>query len=409
MADYSPKAVRWIAGLLVFVAAGYLVAVPAAMLVWDAFFSESRPTIQKLDDMTSADWIRIKSIEAIMAGIFFALGASIGSFLNVVAYRLPQRIPLVFRRSRCPVCETPIEGRDNVPLWGWLKLGGRCRHCATPIPLRYPLAEAAIGTIFLWLFAVQLISGGWNLPNRTPNVYTGVVWILLYTKWDLVAYYFYHTLLFSLLFVLLLIDCDRLKLSLRQVLVCSVWLCLPTLIWPALYFWPLHLTPWPVGDSLLQWLCGAGLGVVIGSALDRKSHLTVGLAWVGVALGWQAVLGVAAVTSVLRLIGTLAAWIWNRSRNTASSYWLTPASWTAWLLAGTLVHHSMWRLAVSCGSAYWPGDSVNTTLFILWTTLMTVLVVINKAVGYLPTYTNTRPSAQTEIPTPAQSPHSEGG
>jgi leader peptidase (prepilin peptidase) / N-methyltransferase len=239
MSDSSTKAVRWIVILLVVVGFGYLVVVPGLLMAWETWFAAERPMMQKLEGTTVADWFRIKSMEAAMAGIFFALGASVGSFLNVVAYRLPLGVPLVFRRSRCPVCLTPIEGRDNIPLLGWLRLGGRCRHCGTPISLRYPLVEGLVGSIFLLLFSVQLISGGWNLANRTPNTYTGVVWVLLYTKWDLVGFYFYHMLLFSLLFVLLLVDYDRLRLNWRQVLICSVWLCIPPLIWPSLYLWPL--------------------------------------------------------------------------------------------------------------------------------------------------------------------------
>jgi leader peptidase (prepilin peptidase) / N-methyltransferase len=70
------------------------------------------------------------------------LGAVFGSFLNVVAYRLPRRESLASPGSRCPRCETPIRARDNIPVLGWLALRGRCRHCREPIAVRYPLVEA---------------------------------------------------------------------------------------------------------------------------------------------------------------------------------------------------------------------------------------------------------------------------
>lgn len=70
------------------------------------------------------------------------LGAAIGSFLNVVAYRLPRRESLAFPASHCPRCEAAIRARDNIPVLGWLALRGRCRHCREPIAIRYPLVEA---------------------------------------------------------------------------------------------------------------------------------------------------------------------------------------------------------------------------------------------------------------------------
>ena len=73
------------------------------------------------------------------------LGAIIGSFLNVVAYRLPRGESLLHPRSRCPQCETPIKPYDNVPVLGWLWLRGRCRACGAPISARYPLVEAVTG------------------------------------------------------------------------------------------------------------------------------------------------------------------------------------------------------------------------------------------------------------------------
>jgi leader peptidase (prepilin peptidase)/N-methyltransferase len=81
---------------------------------------------------------------AVVAGI---LGAVIGSFLNVVAYRLPRGESLVRPGSRCPHCETPIKPYDNVPVLGWLWLRGRCRACGAPIAWRYPAVEALTGLL----------------------------------------------------------------------------------------------------------------------------------------------------------------------------------------------------------------------------------------------------------------------
>jgi leader peptidase (prepilin peptidase)/N-methyltransferase len=74
-------------------------------------------------------------------------GLIVGSFLNVVAYRLPLGESLVLPASHCPSCGVPIKPYDNVPVLGWLLLRGHCRACRTPISARYPLVEALTGAL----------------------------------------------------------------------------------------------------------------------------------------------------------------------------------------------------------------------------------------------------------------------
>lgn len=90
---------------------------------------------------------------ATFAGVF---GAVIGSFLNVVVYRLPRRESLVRPASRCPACQTPIKPYDNLPVVSWLMLRGRCRACAEPIPIRYPAVEALCAL----LCVAAIVAGG---------------------------------------------------------------------------------------------------------------------------------------------------------------------------------------------------------------------------------------------------------
>ncbi len=71
----------------------------------------------------------------------FVFGAIIGSFLNVVAYRLPRKRSIVFPPSGCPACSSPIQWFDNIPILSFLLLRGRCRRCQAVIPLHYPLVE----------------------------------------------------------------------------------------------------------------------------------------------------------------------------------------------------------------------------------------------------------------------------
>jgi leader peptidase (prepilin peptidase)/N-methyltransferase len=79
--------------------------------------------------------------------ITFALGACLGSFLNVCIHRIPADESVVHPGSRCPRCRTPIAWHDNVPVLSWLWLRARCRSCQAPIPARYPLIEIATGTL----------------------------------------------------------------------------------------------------------------------------------------------------------------------------------------------------------------------------------------------------------------------
>jgi len=75
-------------------------------------------------------------------------GLAVGSFLNVVVYRVPRRLSVVRPGSFCPACGTPIRSSDNVPVVSWLILRGRCRHCGEPISPRYLVVELATGVLF---------------------------------------------------------------------------------------------------------------------------------------------------------------------------------------------------------------------------------------------------------------------
>src|SRR5215813_7301003 len=84
-----------------------------------------------------------------MLAVAFAVGACVGSFLNVCIYRMPADESVVWPHSRCPGCGTPIAWYDNVPLVSLALLRARCRSCGAVIPARYPLVEAATGALAL--------------------------------------------------------------------------------------------------------------------------------------------------------------------------------------------------------------------------------------------------------------------
>lgn len=88
-------------------------------------------------------------IQGVVIVFMFLLGSVIGSFLNVCILRIPEEVSIVLPGSRCPKCHKPIHWYDNVPVFAWLWLGGKCRACGAPISPMYPLVELATGLLFV--------------------------------------------------------------------------------------------------------------------------------------------------------------------------------------------------------------------------------------------------------------------
>src|SRR5687767_268876 len=88
----------------------------------------------------------------LIATFLFAFGACIGSFLNVVVWRLPRGKSLISPPSHCPNCQHRLAWYDNIPVFGWLMLRGRCRYCAVPISARYPIIEFITGSLLVFYY-----------------------------------------------------------------------------------------------------------------------------------------------------------------------------------------------------------------------------------------------------------------
>lgn len=117
-------------------------------------------------------------IELITGSFVFVLGIMIGSFLNVVIYRIPKNESIAFPASKCQSCDTPLKWYHNIPIFSWLFLGGKCGFCKAPISTQYPVVE------FI----------------------TGVIFLTLYMKLGLVWYFPFVALSFAALFALVMID-----------------------------------------------------------------------------------------------------------------------------------------------------------------------------------------------------------
>lgn len=267
-------------------------------------FAEELP-----DRLTTGESIQIAGLQLFMNLWILFFGASVGSFLNVIVYRMPREMSLSSPPSRCPGCETKIRRGDNLPVIGWLLLKGRCRACQMRIPIRYPTVEAITGLLFLLVAHLELLSGGATLPVRVPEAYTGFIWVVWYTKWDLVSLYLYHMLMIINVLTIGLMSRDGVRIPLRLwgPLIAVGIVC--PMIWPGLHPQPWSMSLWhramERGESPDWWwgmascLLGGGVGLSLGwgggKLLDRdpkdgigRQGLKIGLLIVGIYLGWQA-------------------------------------------------------------------------------------------------------------------------
>jgi leader peptidase (prepilin peptidase)/N-methyltransferase len=96
---------------------------------------------------------------AVVAGV---LGLAVGSFLNVVVWRVPRHESVVRPPSHCPSCDAQLGALENIPVVSWLALRGRCKHCGARISIRYPFVELL--TAGLWVGMALRFGAAWELP-----------------------------------------------------------------------------------------------------------------------------------------------------------------------------------------------------------------------------------------------------
>ena len=102
------------------------------------------------------------------------LGLLIGSFLNVIIYRIPRRLSFIFPRSKCVHCQFTLKYYDLIPIFSWLKLGGKCRKCQSRISIRYPLVELL--TSFLFIISMNRIT---NYQGETISLLSHLMSLVL--------------------------------------------------------------------------------------------------------------------------------------------------------------------------------------------------------------------------------------
>jgi len=206
--------------------------------------------------------------EILVTGYAFVIGACVGSFLNVVAWRLPLGMSLIKPASHCPQCKTPIRFRDNVPVLGWILLRGRCRSCGCWISPRYPLVEFAVGAAFALLAWYELATGGSNLPPQThlwKPIATGLPFDSV-----LLSVWVYHVTLISLLVIIVLIEFDGKRLT-RGFYIFAVGAGIaPPLAWTVLRVASTWTTDTSARGTLLAGMIGAVLGTCLAWSFDPR-------------------------------------------------------------------------------------------------------------------------------------------
>ena len=230
-------------------------------------------------------------IDATVAVAVCLLTANVGSFLNVVAYRVPRGASVAWGGSRCPACEKPIRWHDNVPVVGWLALGGRCRDCDAAIPPRYPLVEAVAGGIGL-LATVELLSGGRTWPaGRFGTGRTGADVLLLEVDWQLVLVCVAHASLLMVLLAWTLFEADRTRIAWGRFLAVAAGLAAVAVVAGG----PTTMPGWPAAAAATL---GAGIGGLLG-VTAASPWLRQAVVLVGIVLGWQAVVGAGAIMAAV--------------------------------------------------------------------------------------------------------------
>lgn len=235
----------------------------------------------------------------------FCLGATVGSFLNVVVYRLPLGKNLAFPGSFCPRCGHPVRGSDNVPILSWLALRGRCRDCGGRISPRYFFVEFAVATLFLLVLAAELYlpPGAIGFPTRR-----------LLSPHDGPAFwcqYLIHASLLTTFLGFVLIVADGNAIGSRLFFPVTLVACVVPLIWPQIRSVPAAIYPdanvWWAG--LLDGLAGFTAALVFCQLRDalyaprRNEWVSFDqLGWaaaIGIVLGWQRSLYALPIAAVL--------------------------------------------------------------------------------------------------------------
>jgi leader peptidase (prepilin peptidase) / N-methyltransferase len=323
-------------------------------------------------------------MDVLVFGWAMWMASSIGSFLNVAAYRIPRGLS-VQGRSHCPSCRSSLSFRDNLPIFGWIFLRGRCRVCRLPISSRYPIVEASVGlTVALVVFARIY---GWSLPHQNSGFSIGDLNMPTFNdpnSWALLAF---HGGVLVALWLLALVRFDRLPLpprltSLSIVLAAAVLIVVPkftVVSWKILATAKFYDGTGDTIGGLLRVLSALVVSSIIGGTLARRicqstdstlnplpSNLRRLLDLIGLlslaflVIGWQSGLSLVAVSIILAAISQRLF-----DRAILNSKWRDPLSALAVSIPVSLsLHLFLWKTLHRLW--VWPSDVAPVLTIVVW-------------------------------------------
>jgi leader peptidase (prepilin peptidase)/N-methyltransferase len=244
---------------------------------------------------------------------FFYVGATLGSFLNVVAYRLPRQQTLL-GSSSCPGCDTRIKMYHNQPIFGWIWLGGRCHTCKMKISIRYLVIESFAAATIGAIAFVEIFCDGINLiekPRLNLFVFEGM---MINPPWVLLSYFLVHTCLLTILMTAALIRFQKDTVPRRLYLFGIVAATVLTILWPSSIAFDIHGHAISLNPTIIHNLSSAIVGALVGlvagcvyvpTMIKQKStapwsHIYAFIL-IGLVLGWQSILLVTLLCSLFHL------------------------------------------------------------------------------------------------------------
>ena len=316
------------------------------------------------------------------------VGGSIGSFLNVVAWRVPRGLS-IRGRSQCPRCATRLGAGDNIPVFGWLLLGGRCRTCRLPISARYPLVEAAVAASTVVVGVAEFYGDAlpftdrrpaWG-PLRTPDVSAG-----------LLATFLFHLVAISFAWAFGLIRWDGHRIPGGMLRAGCLAAAVPMLVYPGLMSvpWQVSVAPNWRGDGLYldAWLRVATGGAAavffarglargfcptadpkldpLGSGTGRLIDLIGIVTLPALVIGWQSLSAVLILASLvarpLKRLGSAADALGQFAIGipvamaVQIAFWDAATSWSYWPGVGSAPAVTLAAAAVALLIPTWLGD-----------------------------------------------------
>jgi len=331
-------------------------------------------------------------LNTVMMGLWiFVLGSCIGSFLNVVIYRLPAGMALSHPGSRCPQCETELSARDNIPILGWIALRGKCRYCSIPISARYPLIESLAGLLFLTLFLVETGHGAANLPATSLSGLNIGAFDAIFRlgHWELLAWFAIHAFYLTVTLAICMIAVDGHSTPVKLTKAGVIVGLLTGIVWPNMR--PVHVVmplplelnqywgiAWQAPDwlgrrsmmtgigltGIVDGLAGVGAGLLTGWLAERafakdavlSSALRGVFVLTGVFCGWQ--LPWCLLVVVLFVVAVLSPFSKSIQRSSLALSLFASSSllilyWSRLVNGVLFIRHDGWRWTSTSGAVDW--------------------------------------------------------